>query len=420
MFTDPLNELLTEAQYESGRSMPRSNCETPGQISMTEVFPAPRTPSSTTAGARGRAYSPHSGSHGRRRASSSVQMAGGIISVSTHDGEELHYPVVQGRAGGSLSPHSHSAESSPSIAMRSSLAARVHRHTSITSRSTSSLSILQGAIDSGGADEGETSADARESYRHSRLTPSSIQRHRRVSGATSRTPPAALALRSEPVEEFAQPSPTQVATPSWSMPSTPRHSIQRTPPSGRRADWLSLAADGVLGRSADVGRSQHTAPEGAPIRVEEMGVSTPEMAEYFAESALDAARRRESSGMLSNSNGASWPLFHEQAAPRRSLPERSSHPASHNDKHAFLERLMRFMEDQSASMQRLHQRMDALESTSNSLLDRVRKIESDTSADVGGINRVSAESASPSVTRTSDSLESAPRPSTRAPSKAVN
>lgn len=149
-------------------------------------------------------------------------------------------------------------------------------------------------------------------------------------------------------------------------------------------------------------------------------MSTPEMAEYFAESALDAARRRESSGMLSNSSSASWPLFYEQAVPRRSLPESSSHPASHNDKHTFLERLMRFMEDQSASMQRLHQRMDALESTSNSLLARVRKIESDTSADAGGINRVSAESVSPSATRTSDSLESAPRPSTRAPSKAVN
>ncbi|CBZ29876.1 conserved hypothetical protein [Leishmania mexicana MHOM/GT/2001/U1103] len=420
MFTDPLNELLTEAQYESGRSMPPSNCETPGQISMTEVFPAPEMPITTTAGALGRAYSFHSGDHGRRRASSSVQMAGGIISVATHDGEELHYPVVQGRAGGSLSPHSHSAESSPSIAARSNLAARVHRLTSITSRSTSSHSILQGAIDSGGADEGKISADTREAYRHSRLTPSSIQRHRHVSGATSRTPPAALALRSEPVQESTQPSPTHVATPSWSMPSTPRHGIQRTPPSGRRAEWSSLAADGVLGCSADAGRSQHTAPEGAPIRVEEMGVSTPEMAEYFAESAIDAARRRESSGMLSNSSSASWPIFHEQVVPRRSLPERSSQPAPQNDKHAFLERFMRFMEDQSASMQQLHQRMDALESTSNNLLDRVRKIESHTAADAGDINRVSGKSASPSVTRTSDSLESAPRPSTRAPSKAVN
>ncbi|GET91816.1 hypothetical protein, conserved [Leishmania tarentolae] len=419
MLKDLLGELVTEAQHELELAMPRSNCETPGGTSVTEVFLAPGTPRSTTAGAPGRAHSPQSRDHGQRRTSTPVQMAGGIISVATHDGEELHYPVVQGRAGGSISPQLQSAELSPNIAVLSNLASRVHRHTSIISRSTSCNSMLQGLIDSGGTD-GETSFEAQEAYRHSRLTPSSIQRHRRVSVGTSRTPPATLTLRSEPVEASARGSPTQVATPSWSIPSTPRHSINRLPPSASRGDWPCLTAEGVLGSSVNVERSPQSGPEVAPLRVEEIGVSTPEMAEYFAESSLNAARGRGSSWILNNSSSASWPAFHEQIGPRRSPPDHSSQPTMQSDRHLLLERLMRFMDDQSASMQKLHQRIDALESTSNSLRERVLKIESNIFTNVGGVNRLPAAPSSSSIARTSGSLESVPRSSTRAPSKAAN
>ncbi|KAG5493501.1 hypothetical protein JIQ42_01869 [Leishmania sp. Namibia] len=399
--------------------MPRSNCETPGQKSMTGVFAASETPASPLSEKYDRALSINYGDQVHRRVSSSVPIAGGIISVATRDGEALHYPVVQGRAGGRVSPQLQSTDPSASMAARSNAAARVH-HTFITSTSTSSHSMPQGAIDSAGTEEGENTADALEAYRNSRLTPSRIQRHRRVSGANSRSPPPALALRGEPIEDVVQASLSQVATPSSSLISTPRNSIQRTPLSSSRTGWASLAAEAVLDSSVNTARGQHATPKVAPMRVEEMGVSTPEMAEYFAESSAAAGRRRGSSWVLSNSSSASWPIFSAQAVHQRSLPENSSHLTSRNDAHALLERLTSFMEDQSASMQKLHQRMDALESTSNSLLERVEKIESSAPANAVGLNRVSATSASPSVTRTSGSLESALPPSTRAPSKAVN
>ncbi|KAG5469350.1 hypothetical protein LSCM1_02565 [Leishmania martiniquensis] len=419
MLADLSQKLLTETLYNSQRPMPGSNCATPGQKSMTGVFAAPETPVLPSLEACDRALSLHYGDPAHRRVSSSVQIADGVISVATRDGEEYHYPVVQGRAGGRVSPQLQLAEPSASMAARSNAAARA-RHTSITSTSPSSHSILQGIIDSAGADEGETVAEALEAYRNSRLTPSRIQRHRRVSGANSRSPPPALALRGEPVEDVVQASPSQAVTPSSSLLSTPRHSMQRTPPSSSRAGWGSIAAEAVLDSSVNGARGQNAAPTVAPMRMEEMGVSTPEMAEYFAESSVDAGRRRGSSWVLSNSSSASWPIFNAQVVRRRSLPENSPHLTSRNDSHALLERLMDFMEDQSASMQKLHQRMDALESTSNSLLERVKKIESSTPANAGGLHRVAAESASPSVTRTSGSLESAPPPSTRAPSKAIN
>ncbi|KAG5468997.1 hypothetical protein LSCM4_02391 [Leishmania orientalis] len=400
--------------------MPRSNCETPGQKSMTGVFAASETPASPLLDKYDRALSIHYGDQVHRRVSSSVPIAGGIISVATRDGEALHYPVVQGRAGGRVSPQLQSTEPSVSMAARSNAAARVHQHTSITSTSTSSHSMPQGAIESAGTEEGENTADALEAYRNSRLTPSRIQRHRRLSGANSRSPPPALALRGEPVEDVVQASLSQVATPSSSLISTPRNSMQRTPPSSSRTGWASLAAEAVLDSSVNMARGQYATPKVAPMKVEEMGVSTPEMAEYFAESFADAGRRRGSSWVLSNSSSASWPIFSAQAVHRRSLPEISSYLTSRNDSHALLERLMRFMEDQSASMQKLHQRMDALESTSSSLLERVEKMESSAPTNAVGLNRVSATSASPSVTRTSGSLESALPPSTRAPSKAVN
>ncbi|CAJ1034916.1 hypothetical protein, conserved [Leishmania shawi] len=402
MFADPLCNFLTETPYDSHRSMPRSNCGTPGQGSMGEVFPARGAPGSASVGARSRA-----------------PLAGGIISVATHNGEELHYPVVQGRAGGSLSPHLHSAEWTSSIAAQSNVAARAHQHTPVTGRFAPTHSMLQGAMDSGGTNEGETTADAQEAYRQSRLTPSWIQRHRRASGAARRSPPPALALRSEQVEDVMQASTSHTPTPSWSLSSTPRHSIQHTPLSSSQAWRSGMGAETALDRSANVDRCQHPAPEVVPIRIEEVGVSTPEMAEYFAESAVDAVRQRRSSWML-NSSSACCPICHTQSLPRCSLPENSSRPTVWSDTHTVLERLMRFMEDQSASMQKLHQRMGALESTSNSLLERVQKIESSTPANADSINRVSVESPSPSVTRTSDSLESAPRPSTRAPSKPVD
>ncbi|KAG5495038.1 hypothetical protein JKF63_02091 [Porcisia hertigi] len=400
--------------------MPRANCETPGRRAMTGVFSALEAPGSALTGSRHHAVSPELGNNDERRRSFSATIPAGLISVPTHNGEELHYPVVQGRAGGSLSPQLHSVDPSISFATRSKLVSRARRHSSIMSTSTSSHSFRQGVISPGGADEDETRAEISEAYRNSRLTPSRIQQHRRVSGAVTHSPPAALAIRSEPVEEMVQVSLSQVSSPFSSLQSTPRHSMRRTPMLGSRTDYPGAAADVVLGGNPYVNQNQRAMAGVASIRVEEVGVSTPEMAEYFTENAVSMSNTCESARALSRGGSEGVPIYHVQSVCQRSLAENIPQPTACHDTHAVLTRLMHFMEDQSASMHKLQQRMDALESTSNSLLERVQRIESSAPVNLGGITRISAESTSPSVTRQSGSPESLAGPSTRAPSKVVN
>ncbi|KAK7194729.1 hypothetical protein NESM_000392700 [Novymonas esmeraldas] len=436
MFARAMYTFPAEAPDEAGPPLPRSTCPTPGQVSMTEVFPGAGTPGTTSIGAGGCGGTRHVDCAERRRTSTSSNVVGGIISVATHDGDELHYPIIQGRAGGSLSPQSHAAELAGGVAARPPMATRVHRHASIISGSMSSHSMLYATLGSMVTDEGETVTEAREAYRQSRLTPSSIQRHRRSSNAISRSPSAAVALRGEPVEEVVRASQSPVPTPLSSLPSTPRHSLQRTPVVSSRTCWPNAAGDLDPGSGSGSGgaaaeRRHRFTVDGSATRLEDMGVSTPEMAEYFAESNTDPAHRRASAWMLSgNNSSSSWPVRH--AAPvSRSTTETAPHltaatassSSAMDDRgtQAVLTRLLQLMEEQSVSMRELHKRMDSLENTNRTLVDRVQKVETSVAAaNAGAVLRVSAESASPSITRTSGSMESTTHPTTRAPSKAIN
>lgn len=422
MFTDPGYVFPVDGTgtHTRGGAM-SSPTQTPGQSSMTGVFAGPPSPY-LCAAVTSIASTGLDAAASRDRMATRSPCGEDLISVITREGDELHYPVVHGRAGGSIANQSGGPEASASgTAARGDVAARAHRHASCISASASSHT---GAA--GDGEEDETPAEMTETYQHSRATPSSIQRHRVGSRTCSRSPPPSLALRGEPVEDTVRATSSAAGSMCSSLTTTPRQSIRRTPES------TPLCEVGGADR-----RSQAVV-DGVSVRVEETGVSTPEMAEYFADGATDAAIRL--SGNLGHnpcaSASSSLPSRRALATPRHSQqfgtaaavphhPQADSTSAFLRGHHpsSMLDRLMHLMEEQSKVSQQLLSRMDALEHTNRTLVDRLDRLETTVEAAHAReevVARVSAASASPSVTRTSGSMDSAARPSTRAPSKAVN
>jgi hypothetical protein len=449
LFRDPMYVFPVDTPEGRARDATDSRTVTPGRSSLTEVFDGPGTPSLRTA--EFNVASPsllYEATMAERTASRSPR--GEVISVMTREGDEVHYPVVQGRAGGSI----HGQSCVPGLmmsnaAVRADVATRAHRHASLLSAPVSSNSAT-----AGDQEEEEAPAEAAETYQHSRTTPSSIQRHRRSSRNCSRSPPPSVALRGEPVEDTVRATGSQLPSVCSSLANTPRQSIRRTPASSPLHELSVL--DGVA-----LERRTRAAMDGAAMRMEEIGVSTPEMAEYFADSAMDAQMRSSSSanfgGNVCGSSSSSLPSRRNFVTPRHSQQYGASvlqhHPqqaeggaggssggggsntgpsaaaaaaapaTGRRANHFKLDRLMFLMEEQSRMSQQLLQRMDTLEEANKTLMERLSMLETAMEASrksEEAITRVSAESASPSVTRTSGSVDSGVRPSTRAPSKAVN
>lgn len=436
LFKDPMYVFPVDEQNKGART------KSPGQASMTEVFAGNTTPTLRAADAS--LVSPglydvitHDGAVPRSPCGDN------LISVVTREGDELFYPVVHGRAGGSI-PGQSSVGTEPltsNMAARADVASRAHRHASLIAASVSSHF---GAATTTNAEE--TPEERAEAYQHSRATPSSIQRHRRGSSrGCSRSPPPTVALRGEAVEDTVRATSSQLPSASSSLANTPRQSLRRTPVSSPLHELSSL--DGGLratpaSAAGTTGRRSHAVVDGVEVRVEETGVSTPEMAEYFAEGAVDAQLRQSSSSIGGNpfgSSSSSLPSRRAFVTPRHSQQYGTSAMPPHSQaegsgvasaagprvNHFVLDRLMHLIEEQSRVSQQLLQRMDAMESTNKTLLDRLNKLEAAVESGNGGRDEVAmrvsaADSASPSVTRTSGSMDSAARPSTRAPSKAVS
>ncbi|KPI84479.1 hypothetical protein ABL78_6467 [Leptomonas seymouri] len=422
-----------DGQEHRSQSLEDAHSAIKNPASMTEVFVG-STNSDTHAVESCSATPGLCASVSQEHAASRSSRCASVICVVTQEGEELHYPVVQGRAGGSIQGQTCGVELPTAKATaRADVASRALHHASFVSASVSLHSNTPMECE-----EDELLAEA-ETYRQSRAAPSSIQRHRHSSRGNTRSPPPSVALRGEPVEDTVRNTGSQIPSPCSSFANTPRPSAGHTPECSPLRELSSVDGGAV--------RRTFAVVDGVPVRVEETGVSTPEMAEYFADSTVDAQRRTPGGfdrnvfrGSLSNpqahrvivsprhsqQHGASALAAHPQ--PKRGVSDGSSgvtptDPHATRFLHPMLDRALHLMEEQSKASQQLLQRMDALESTNKTLVDRLNKLEramkvSQTGGEV--VARVSAESASPSATRTSGSMDSATRPSTRAPSKAVN
>ncbi|KPA76723.1 hypothetical protein ABB37_07556 [Leptomonas pyrrhocoris] len=432
LFNDPVYVFPLDGSEGRPRNTANSQSTTPGQTSSTEVFSGPVIPEHHGSVSSIVSSGQYEVAARERRVSCSPR-GDNLISVVTRSGDELHYPVVHGRAGGSICAQSAGLEPMMpnAAAARSDVATRVRRHASLMAKSVSPHVVLHEEDK-----EAETAAETTEMYQQSRATPSSIQRHRHGSMGSNRSPLPTLALRGEPVEETVRTTSPQLPSACSSLTNTPRQTARRPSVATSLRDLSAL--------DNDADRHVHAVVDGVAVRVEETGVSTPEMAEYFADTTSDA--HLQSSGVFDNnllgSSSSSLALHHSFATQRQSQqygtvavvhhpqtetgvgggPARSGSRVSHF-MHPMLERLMHRIEEQAAVSQQLLQRMDALEGTNKMLVDRLLKLEAAMGASQGGeevVARVSAESASPSVTRASSSMNSAAGPSTRAPSKAVN
>ncbi|KAL7700120.1 hypothetical protein N2W54_004910 [Lotmaria passim] len=423
LFTDSMYVFPVDRQGECPRNPTTCHSDTPGQNSVTDVFAGSTTPRLHPSDSDIISPGLHDAA-ARERVLHRSPRSDNVISVVTREGDKLHFPVVYGRAGGSIPGQVTASErSASSAAVRSDVASRVHRHASLVSAPISPPNVLIGE-----AAEDETPEEAAETYQHSRATPASIQRHRRNSCGCSRSPPPSVALRGEPVEDTVRATSSQLPSASSSLANTPRQSIRRTPASSPLHELSSLD-----GGSA-----------GVVARVEEMGVSTPEMAEYFADGIAEAQQQSSSGGCGGSTFGGSTssvPSRRNFVTPRHSQqyggPPLWHHGQTENGgngvvaaaatgprvNHFVLDRLMHLVEELSRVSQQLLQRVDALESTNRAVADRLSTLEALVKANQRGEpvdGRVSAESRSPSATRASGPVDSATQPSTRAPSKAVH
>lgn len=366
MFADPSHRIFSKQQSEENAC--RQDVA-PSNTSFTEVF---------------RCSTPANDPFARFAASSVTE----VISISRRDGEEVAFPVVHPRAGGSISPPVGYLDG----LARSDVATRAQRHTSVVSSSMSSQHVALDASNDVSVDE------LAETYRQSRQTPTLIRQHSRPSTHSTNI---RMGMRADPVEE--SPCLQSIGSTSvTSLASTPRLSLPRTP---------VLSNNDLLWSSSQNGSSQYRRSIGdgaVPVTLADVGVSSSEMAEYFADGVAAEVP-------VAFPHRGSVPLMHLPPLESSAIGDPLIHGLVDSSTAA---KLNDHMELQSSIVQGMQQRLVALEEANRVLLNRVAHLESLLTTDSEGHPRVVATSGSPSLSRFSESVDSA-RPSTRAPSKAV-